>query len=71
MTIDGDLSEWGYANTIAADASYQVNGSLSNWSGPADCSFKAKFLYDAQNLYVAVVVRDDQKTAKTLILARQ
>jgi uncharacterized repeat protein (TIGR02543 family) len=61
MTTDGDLSEWGYANTIAADASYQVNGSLSNWSGPADCSFKAKFLYDAQNLYVAVVVRDDQK----------
>jgi uncharacterized repeat protein (TIGR02543 family) len=61
MTTDGDLSEWGYANTITADASYQVNGSLSNWSGPADCSFKAKFLYDAQNLYVAVVVRDDQK----------
>jgi uncharacterized repeat protein (TIGR02543 family) len=65
MNIDGDLSEWGYSNTITADASYQVNGSLSNWSGPADCSFNVKFLYDAQNLYVAVVVRDDHKQLNT------
>jgi uncharacterized repeat protein (TIGR02543 family) len=61
MTIDGDLSEWGYANTITADAGYQVNGTASNWSGPADCSFNAKFLYDSLNLYVAAIVRDDHK----------
>ena len=27
MTIDGDLSEWGYANAMIVDASYQVKGS--------------------------------------------
>ena len=61
MTIDGDLSEWEYANAITANAAYQVNGNAANWSGPTDCSFIGKFLYDAQNLYVAVIVRDDHK----------
>ena len=63
MTIDGDLSEWGYANTMTADASYQVKGGGSGWGGASDSSFTAQTLYDAQNLYLAVKVKDNVKQA--------
>ena len=61
MTIDGDLSEWGYANTMTADATYQVKGTGSSWAGPSDSSVTAQTMYDAQNLYLAVHVKDDIK----------
>ena len=65
MTIDGDLSEWGYANSMVADASYQVKGSASGWGGAADSSFTAQVLYDTNNLYLAVKVKDNVKLANS------
>jgi len=59
--IDGTLSEWSGRNIIRANAKAQVIGDTSKWSGPADCSFFAKFLYDSANLYMAVAVRDPEK----------
>jgi uncharacterized repeat protein (TIGR02543 family) len=61
MTIDGDLSEWGYANVAAVDATYQVKGGGSGWGGTSDASAAARLLYDSQNLYLAVQVKDDVK----------
>ena len=61
MTIDGDLSEFGYANAMVANASYQVKASSSTWGGAADSSFTAQALYDSNNLYLAVAVKDDVK----------
>jgi uncharacterized protein (DUF362 family) len=63
MTIDGDLSEFGYANTMVANASYQVKSSSSTWGGAADSSFTAQALYDSNNLYLAVTVKDNVKLA--------
>ncbi len=65
MTIDGDLSEWGYANPMTVNASYQVKGSSSGWGGPADSSVTAQTLYDSQNLYLAMNVKDNVKLANT------
>ncbi len=65
MTIDGDLSEWGYANPMMVDASYQVKGSSSGWGGAADSSVTAQTLYDNQNLYLAMIVKDNTKLANT------
>jgi uncharacterized repeat protein (TIGR02543 family) len=63
MTIDGDLSEFGYANAMVASASYQVKSGSSGWSGAADSSFTAAALYDTNNLYLAVTVKDNVKLA--------
>jgi uncharacterized repeat protein (TIGR02543 family) len=62
MTIDGDLSEWGYANTMTVDASYQVK-SASGWGGAEDSSVVAQTLYDTNNLYLAMKVKDNVKLA--------
>jgi uncharacterized repeat protein (TIGR02543 family) len=62
MTIDGDLSEWGYANPITVNTTAQVK-SASGWGGAADASVVAQTLYDSQNLYVAFTVRDNVKLA--------
>jgi uncharacterized repeat protein (TIGR02543 family) len=63
MTIDGDLSEWGYANVATIDATYQVKSGGSSWTGASDASAAARLLYDSQNLYLAVQVKDDAKRA--------
>ncbi len=60
MTIDGDLSEWGHANAMTVDTSAQVK-SASGWGGAADASMRALTMYDAQNLYVAMLVKDNTK----------
>jgi uncharacterized protein (DUF362 family) len=60
MTIDGDLSEWGYANAMTVDASSQVK-SASGWGGATDGSVTALSMYDSQNLYLAMHVKDDTK----------
>jgi uncharacterized protein (DUF362 family) len=60
MVIDGSLNEWGYANRIAADTVLQVKTPVNNYGGRADCSFNAKFMYDVNNLYMAIAVRDDK-----------
>lgn len=61
MAIDGALAEWGYANSMTVNASYQVKGTGSGFGGVSDASVKAQLLYDTQNLYLAVNVRDDIK----------
>jgi uncharacterized repeat protein (TIGR02543 family) len=63
MTIDGDLSEWGYANTMVANTSSQLKTGSSAWGGAADSSFSAQVLYDTNNLYLAVRVKDNVKLA--------
>jgi len=62
MTIDGDLAEWGSANAMTVDASYQVK-SASGWGGASDASAVALTLYDSQYLYLAMHVQDNTKLA--------
>jgi uncharacterized repeat protein (TIGR02543 family) len=67
MIIDGALAEFGYANTMTVDASYQVKGTGSGFGGASDASVKAQLLYDNQNLYLAVNVKDDVKLANNAV----
>ncbi|NLG17729.1 MAG: DUF362 domain-containing protein, partial [Fibrobacter sp.] len=60
VTIDGDMTEWSYANPISIDAADQVK-SGNNWNGPSDCSLTGMFMWDETNLYVGVHVRDNVK----------
>jgi len=63
ISIDGTLSEaeWGRAWKMYAGETYQLWTGSGNWTGPQDCSFSAKMLYDMQNLYIAVSVSDTVK----------
>ena len=61
MTIDGNLSEWGYANPITVNSTAQVKANASSWGGPADASVTAQTMYDSQNLYLAFTVKDNTK----------
>jgi uncharacterized repeat protein (TIGR02543 family) len=65
VPISGDLDAWGLANTITADKSLHVKSPNNNWSDPADCSFQARFLYDNNNLYMLIAVRDNEKKLNT------
>ena len=61
MTIDGSLSEWGYANPITVNSAAQVKANASSWGGAADASVTAQTMYDGQNLYLAFTVKDNTK----------
>ena len=62
LTLDGKLDEPDWQNAVwfelqdQADVIYKPE----NWGGPADLSFTAATLWDDNNLYLAVQVKDDQ-----------
>ncbi|MDP6792877.1 MAG: sugar-binding protein [Anaerolineales bacterium] len=53
--IDGDLGEWGALENVADSVVYGAG----NWSGASDLSATFSLGWDATNLYLAVLVRDD------------
>ncbi|MBN1359887.1 MAG: hypothetical protein JW993_04815 [Sedimentisphaerales bacterium] len=63
--IDGDLSDWNLdAMTPAVlDVAEQINSGATSWDGPDDLSGKFYLLWDDQNIYIAVVVKDDLLSA--------
>ncbi len=63
--IDGDLSDWKLEAIIPAvlDTQEQLCDDSSNkaaWDGPEDSSGKFYLLWDDENIYIAVVVKDDK-----------
>lgn len=65
LQIDGDLSDWGFAkaNAIVMDTKAQLTpgaDSTVSWTGRKDLSSLVYVSYDAQNLYLAFDVTDDQ-----------
>lgn len=58
-TIDGDLQDW-KATWWETDPSPVLAGSVENWNGPADGSFKIAASYDDEHMYFAVVVEDEK-----------
>ncbi len=67
MAIDGNLDDWKdvVGVDIASAADVRVIGDspakgAKRWSGPMDCSAKARVCYDAANVYVSVHVADDR-----------
>jgi len=66
ITLDGDASDWASAE-FKSQIPFEQAGELvlfeefsgGTWSGPADHSSAVAFAWDAENLYVGVVVTDD------------
>ena len=59
--IDGDLSDWNLAAMTPAvlDVAEQLNSGQASWDGPADLSAEFYLLWDDENVYMAVIVKDD------------
>jgi len=59
--IDGDLSDWNLEAMTPAvlDVAEQLFSGQDSWAGPEDCSGEFYLLWDDQNIYIAVVVKDD------------
>lgn len=57
--IDGDLSEWGGAQSFEVKGFGHISSGAPKWSGDKDLSGEAKFMYDDKNLYLAFKVTDD------------
>ncbi len=63
--IDGDLSDWnlGAMTPAILDAEEQLSddsADKANWSGPEDCSAEFYLLWDDENIYIAVVMKDEK-----------
>ncbi|MCH8121349.1 MAG: hypothetical protein IIC00_16690, partial [Planctomycetes bacterium] len=60
--IDGDLSDWNLAAMTPAVlvTQEQLNEGQASWDGPGDCSGEFYLLWDDENIYIAVVVKDDK-----------
>ncbi|MFC1795266.1 sugar-binding protein, partial [Planctomycetota bacterium] len=61
VTIDGDLGDWNLdAMTPAVlDVEEQLNSGQASWDGPEDLSGEFYMLWDDENIYMAVIVKDD------------
>ena len=59
--IDGDLSDWDLLALTPAvlDVEEQINSGQTSWSGPSDLSGEFYMLWDDENIYMAVIVKDD------------
>ncbi len=60
VTIDADLTEWSGTQPLKADQPQNVLRGASAWPGAEGASYTASFLWDADNLYAAVEVRDPE-----------
>jgi len=62
VTIDGDLSDWNLSamTPAALDVAEQLNSGQASWDGPRDLSGEFYMLWDDENIYMAVVVKDDK-----------
>ena len=66
ITVDGDASDWADAE-FKSQIPFEKGGELvlfeeyggGTWSGPSDHSSAVAFAWDAENLYIGVVVTDD------------
>ena len=62
--IDGDLSDWNLEAMTPAvlDVVEQLHSGQDSWDGPEDCSGDFYLLWDDENIYIAVVVKDDKSS---------
>jgi hypothetical protein len=60
--IDGDLSDWnlGAMTPAVLDVEEQLNSGQASWDGPDDLSGEFYLLWDDENIYIAVEVKDDK-----------
>jgi len=64
ITIDANLGDWAMAENVLfmGEGAWEPLG--GTWDGPADLSAELKVIYDANNLYFALLVMDDEYVAQ-------
>ncbi len=62
LVIDGDISDW--PATSIYDVKEPAIRESSGWNGAADCAFRVGFAHDDANLYLSVIVHDDDVIAQ-------
>jgi hypothetical protein len=65
VTVDGSLGDWGGVRSITLDDAVMALVGGGQWAGPDDLSAIVLALYDTDNLYVALAVRDADKLVNT------
>jgi hypothetical protein len=60
--IDGDLSDWDLGSMTPAvlDTREQLYSGQDTWDNPSDSSGEFYLLWDDENIYIAVVMKDDK-----------
>ena len=60
--IDGDLRDWNLEAMTPAvlDTAEQLYSGQASWTGPEDSSGEFYLLWDDENIYIAVVMKDDK-----------
>ncbi|MBL7187027.1 MAG: DUF4440 domain-containing protein [Phycisphaerae bacterium] len=60
--IDGDLSDWnlGAMTPAILDMEEQIPQGAATWDGPEDSSGEFYLLWDDENIYIAVVMKDEK-----------
>jgi len=60
--IDGDLSDWdlGAMTPAVLDTREQLYSGQTTWDNPSDSSGEFYLLWDDENIYIAVVMKDDK-----------
>ncbi len=59
VVVDGDLSEWDMTRSLRIDSQSQITDQLEHWDGAEDCSVNLSAMWDEENLYLAVDIKDD------------
>lgn len=59
VVIDGELTEWDLSRSLKINAETQITDQIEHWDGEEDCSAELYAMWDEENLYIAVDIKDD------------
>ncbi len=59
VVIDGNLDEWDLSRGLKISTENQIVDQIEHWDGEADCSAELYAMWDEENLYLALDIKDD------------
>lgn len=59
VVIDGDLSEWDLSRSLKINSQEQIIDQIEHWDGETDCSMDIYAMWDEENLYLGIAIKDD------------
>lgn len=59
VVIDGDLSDWDMSRSLKINTQEQIIDQIEHWDGEPDCSMDISAMWDEENLYLGIAIKDD------------
>lgn len=59
VVIDGSLDEWDLSRGMKISTENQIVDQIEHWDGEEDCSAELYAMWDEENLYLALDIKDD------------